>query len=137
MGRLHISIFANKSYRAGLETIVTQSVIEEFARRSGGNLVNDATADFTLSGAVLSYEVFPVAYTAVDRIGAYRATLKVAATLSEKQTGKVIWKGEVGGNQEYPANVDLALQRNSEAAAINEISRRLAEQMHVKMQEDF
>lgn len=137
MGGLHVSVFANKSYRAGLETIVTQFVIDEFARRSGGNLVDEAAADLTLNGAVLSYDVAPVAYTAVDRVGAYRATIKLLATLSERQTGKVLWKGELTESQDYPANVDLALQHNNEAAAITEICRRLAEQMHEKMQEDF
>lgn len=134
---VHIAIFANRSYRSGLETMATQSVVDEFARHSGGNAVDEATARFVLSGAVLSYAVAPVSYTAADRIAGYRATVKLAATLVERQTGKIVWKGEVAESQDYPARTDIALQQNSEAAAIAEICIRLAEHLHEKMQEDF
>jgi len=134
---VHIRIFANKSYRAGLETVATQSIIDEFARHSGGNSVNETTARLVLSGAVLSYAVAPVSYTAADRIAGYRSTVKLAASLVERQTGKIVWRGEVAESQDYPAQADISLQQNSETAAIAEICIRLAEQLHEKMQEDF
>lgn len=134
---IHVRIFTNRSYRAGLETVVTQSLIDELARHNGGNLIDEAAAGRVLSGSVLSYVVTPVSYTAADRVAGYRATLKIAATLAERQTGRVIWKGELAWSRDYPANPDIALQHNAEAAAIVEISRRLAEQAHEKMQEDF
>ncbi|WP_243374437.1 LptE family protein [Geotalea sp. SG265] len=134
---IHVRIFANKSYRAGLETVVTQSLIDEYALHSGGNAVAEGAARLVLSGTVLSYTVDPVSYTAADRVAGYRAALKIAATLTERQTGKIVWKGEVSGNRDFPASPDIALQQNRESAAIAEISRRLAEQLHEKMQEDF
>lgn len=136
-GKTHVQIFTNRSYRAGLETTVTQKVIDEVGRHSGGNAVAEADAQLILSGVVMSYTVAPVAYNAADIIAEYRATLKVLATLSERQTGKVLWKGEVAESQNYPANNKIALQQNNEAAAIDEISRRLAEQLHERMQDGF
>lgn len=136
-GGIHIPIFVNNSYRAGLETPLTQSVIDQIARHSGGNVVDEDAARFVLSGAVLSYTVAPVSYTARDTIREYQATVKMVATFSERQTGKVMWKGQLAAHQVYPANVNLALQQNSEAAAIIEICRKLAEALHENMQEDF
>lgn len=134
---VHIPIFANKSYRPGLETILTSSLVDEFARRSGGKAVDEAAARLVLNGTVLSYTVTPVSYTAADKIREYRSTIKVVATLSDRQSGKVLWKGELSGSQDYPENSNLALQQNSEDAAVREICRRLAEQIHEKTQEDF
>lgn len=134
---IHVKIFANKTSRSGLETMVTQSLIDELAKHNAGNLVDEASAHFILSGTVLSYTVAPVSYTAADLIAGYRATLSLSATLTERDTGKVVWKGEMSGSQDYPVNADISLQQNSEAAAVVEISRRLAERIHENMQEDF
>ena len=134
---VHIPIFANKSYRPGLETVLTSNLVDEFARRSGGKTVDEAAAQFVLSGAVLSYSVTPVSYTAADKIREYRSTIKVVATLSDRQSGKTLWKGELSWSQDYPANSNIALQQNSEDAAVREICRRLAEQIREKTQEDF
>jgi outer membrane lipopolysaccharide assembly protein LptE/RlpB len=135
---VHIPIFANKSYRPGLEAILTTSLAEAFARRSGGMVVGEEAAQLVLNGAVLSYSVVPVSYTAADRIREYRSILKVEATLTDRQSRKVLWKGELSGSQEYPANAtNVSLQQNSEEAAVREICRNLAEQIYEKIREDF
>lgn len=136
-GGIHVRIFTNKTSRSGLEAVVTQSIIDEVAKHSGGNSVDEASADRILAGAVTSYRVAAVSYTAADRIAGYRATMALAANLVERQTGKVLWKGEISGSQDYPANADITLQQNNENAAVVEISRRLAEQLHEQIQEDF
>jgi len=135
---VHIPIFANKSYRPGLEAILTTSLAEAFAGRSGGMVVGEEAAELVLSGAVLSYSVVPVSYSAADRIREYRSILKVEATLTDRQSRKVLWKGELSGSQEYPANAaNVSLQQNSEEAAVREICRNLAEQIYEKTREDF
>lgn len=134
---VHIPILANKSYRPGLETILTSNLVDEFARRSGGKAVDEAAAQFVLIGTVLSYSVTAVSYTAADKIREYRSTIKVVATLSDRQSRKILWKGELSGSQDYPTNSNIALQQNSEDAAVREICRRLAEQIYEKTQEDF
>ena len=136
-GGIHIAIFANKGYRVGVETILTSNLVDEFARGDGGKAVDEPSARLVLSGTVLSYSVAPVSYTVADKIREYRATIKVVTTLSEKESRKVLWKGELSGSQDYPANTNIALQQNAEDAAVSEICRRLAEQIHEKTQEDF
>jgi Lipopolysaccharide-assembly len=137
-GGVHIPIFANKSYRPGLEAIITNCLAEAFARRSGGMIVAEEAAQLVLSGAVLSYSVVPVSYTAADRIREYRSILKVEATLTDRLSRKVLWKGELSGSREYPSNAaNVSLQQNSEEAAVREICRNLAEQIYEKTREGF
>jgi outer membrane lipopolysaccharide assembly protein LptE/RlpB len=155
--KIAIPIFANKSYRANLGAIVTESLVEEFARRSGGSVVNEDAADLMLTGTVVSYSTNAASYNASDRVREYRATMTVEALLTEKITHKVIWKGTVSWSQTYTVNskvvarrkftflnfstavqqTDVGLLQNSESAAIREICDNLAQQLYERVATGF
>lgn len=150
-------MFSNKSYRANVGAILTASLVEEFARRSGGKVVGEDGADLLLTGTVLSYTSSADAYSANDRVKEYRATINVEATLTEKRTRNVVWKGTVSWSQDYPARykvvsrrklvflnitgavqqTNVALQQNSEEAAIREICSKLAQQLYERISAGF
>jgi outer membrane lipopolysaccharide assembly protein LptE/RlpB len=150
--KISIPVFANKSYRANLGAIVAGSLVEEFARRSGGRVVTEEGADLLLTGTVISYSSNPVSYSAFDRVREYRATITVEAVLTEKSTRKVVWKGTIPWSQDYPVSrrkavflnitgavqqTDVALQQNSEEAAIREICAKLAQQFYERIAAGF
>jgi outer membrane lipopolysaccharide assembly protein LptE/RlpB len=132
-----IPIFGNKSYRANVGAILTGSLVDEFARRSGGKVTAEESADLVLTGAVMTYSTSPVSFTAADTVKEYRAVMTVEATLSEKASGKVIWKGVLSWGQDYPVNTDVAKQQNAEDAAIREICRNLSQQIYHNISEGF
>ena len=135
--KVAIPMFGNKSYRSNVGAVLTESLVDEFARRSGGKVVATEAADLLLSGSVVSYTTSAVAYSADDRVKVYRAVLAAEAALTEKSTRKVIWKGTVSFDQDYPVNLDIALQQNSEDAAIREICRKISQQVYQKISEGF
>ena len=63
--------------------------------------------------------------------------ITVEPVLTERETHKVIWKGVLSWGQDYPANTNVALQQNSEDAAIREICRKLSQQIYQKIGERF
>lgn len=132
-----IPIFANKSYRANIGAILTGSLVDEFARRSGGKVTDEESADLVLTGAVTTYSTSAVSFTAADTVKEYRAVMTVESSLAEKDSGKVIWKGVVTWGQDYPVNTDVAKQQNAEAAAIKEICSNLAQQIYHNISEGF
>lgn len=132
-----IPVFANKSYRPALETILTESLIHEFALRTGGKVVDEEDADLLLTGTVTTYSTTPVSYTASDTIKEYRADVTVDATILDKRRHKVIWKGVLVESQIYPIDTDIALQINREQAALREISRKIALRLYQKIGGDF
>ena len=133
-----IPLFSSKAYRPGLESLLTQSVIAEFARRTGGRVVSeDAGAEFLLLGTVTSYTSKPISYTTADRIAEYRAEVAVTAELRDRSGGKVLWQGSLSEYQDYPVETDIALQLNREKAAVREVCRKLAERLYLKAGEDF
>jgi hypothetical protein len=132
-----IPIFANKTYKPNLENILLNDLIDEFAKRKGLRIQGMGSSDYTLSGEVLTYGKIAISYTGFDIVKEYRATLTVTATLRNNSNQQVVWRGNLSWSQDFPANSDLAIQQNSEDAAIQEISRRLAQQIYLKLLEDF
>jgi outer membrane lipopolysaccharide assembly protein LptE/RlpB len=134
---VNVTLFANRSYRPGVEGILARDLVDEFALRSGGKVLPGEKAQLELTGVVLSYGTLPVSYTAQDTIKEYRAVITVQATLRELQTQKVLWKGDLAGEQTFPVNANIALQQNAEEAAIAKICRRLSEDIWQKIGERF
>lgn len=139
---LAIPMWTNKSYRPNLEAVLTGKLIDEFALRSGGKVVAEDAADLILTGTIVSYTTTVVSYTAADQAREYRAVMTVDATLTEKRSQKVLWKGSLSAGQDYPTAdytipQHIALQQNSEDAALQEVCRKLAGELFNKMSENF
>ena len=132
-----VTLFVNKSYRPGLSAILARDLVDQFALRTGGGVLPADQAELELSGVILSYATVPVSYSALDTIKEYKTVISVQATLREKRTLKVLWKGELVEEQAYPVNANLALQQNAEEAATARISSRLSERIWQKTGERF
>ena len=135
--RIAVATFTNKGYRANMGAILTGSLIDEFAKRTGGLVVAEKNAELKLDGTILSYSTTAISFTAVDTVKEYRAQVTAECSLTERGSGKVVWKGTVTQWQDYPVNADVALQQNSEDAAIREISRKIAQQVYQNVTDGF
>jgi outer membrane lipopolysaccharide assembly protein LptE/RlpB len=134
---VNVVMFVNKSYRPGVEAVLARDLVDELALRTGGKVLSGDQAQLELTGAVLSYGSTAISYTALDAIREYRLSIKVDASLQDRQTRKVLWKGVLTEEQSYPVNANLALQLNSEEAAAAKICRRLSEDIWQKVGERF
>lgn len=134
---VNVTLFANKSFRPGVEGVLARDLVDEFALRTGGRVLPGDQAELELSGEILSYTTVPVSYTALDAIKEYKMVIAVQATLHEQRTRKVLWKGELTEQQVYPVNANIALQQNAEEAAAAKITRRLSERIWQKIGERF
>jgi len=134
---VNVVLFANKSYRPGVEGLLARDLVDEFALRTGGRVLPGDQADLELFGVILSYTTVPVSYTALDTIKEYKTVIGVQATLRERRTLKVLWKGDLTEEQVYPVNANIALQQNAEEAATAKICRRLSEVIWQKIGERF
>jgi len=134
---VNVTLFANKSYRPGLEGRLARDLVDEFALRSGGRVLPGDQAQLELTGTVLSYQNLAISYTALDTIKEYKAVIAVQAILRQRQTLKVLWKADLSEEQSYPVNDNIPLQQNAEEAAIAKVSRRLSERIWQKIGERF
>jgi len=134
---VNVIMFANKSYRSGLSGTLTRNLIDELALRTEGRVLPGDQAQLELTGAIISYGTSPVSYTSTDTIKEYKIEIQVEATLQEKHTQKVLWKGKLTGSQVFPVNSNIALQQNAEEAAIQQACHRLAEEIWQKISVSF
>jgi hypothetical protein len=132
-----IPLFANKTYRPNIENTLLNSLVDEFAKRRGLRIADKEVSDYTLSGELLTYDKNAVSYTGKDIVKEYTAIISLTATLRKNSTQQIIWRGQLSWSQDFPASSDIAIQQNSEEAAIQEICRRLAQQLYLKTSEDF
>lgn len=137
--RLYIELFENRTSRAFVNDTLTVRVVERFARSPLFRIVESrADADLILAGALLSYVTEPVAYNRLDAIVAYRVNLEVQSTVRRAgEEGRVLWRGTRGGNSDYPANPDLALQQNAERSAVALVCERLADDLYVRVTDEL
>jgi outer membrane lipopolysaccharide assembly protein LptE/RlpB len=165
--KVAIPMFTNKGYRANVGAILTSSLVEEFAKRTGGRVTREDEADLILSGAVITYASTAASRSQFDRVKQYRSTVTAEATLTEKATSKVLWKGTLSWSQDYPVptmpvrnqnvplarhnpafqqfssslhtsmHTNVALLENNEEAAIREICAKLAQQFYERITADF
>ena len=143
---IHIPVFVNKSYRANLEALLANSITEQFARRRGEWRIAGEGADYLLSGVILAYELVPVAYSynnnalttsTRETVAEYRATITAEISLKKNGARELLWKRQLTLYQNLPANTAIAIQQNSEDAAIQDVCRKLAQDIYVSLADDF
>jgi outer membrane lipopolysaccharide assembly protein LptE/RlpB len=135
---LYVELFRNNSYEPHLENSVTNEVVGRFARHGRLELVEKpAQAEGILGGRIIGYSNSALSYDQDDRIAEYRSKMTVVAVLRRVDNGEVLWKGSVNWQEEYPASGDKTLQEDREQAAIQEISRRLADELFSHMIDNF
>jgi len=139
---IYIPVFVNRSYRATLEAFLANSITEQFARRRGEWRITGEGAEYLLSGVIISYDLTPVAYNyrealQLETVAEYRAAITTEITLKKSGARDIIWKRRLSLYQNFPANSDIAVQQNSEDAAIQEVCQKLSQDIYVSLSNDF
>lgn len=135
---LYVAHFTNRTAEPFLEDQVTDLVTREFGLRQVLQLTEDASsADAVLSGSVVSYANRSISYASDDEISEYRSVMTISADLRRSSDGKSLWKGKLSWDEEYPSSDDKTAQEDNEAAAIEEIVARLAEELYFRIVENF
>ena len=130
-----VRLFKNRTYQPDIEAKLRQAFISELVSR-GNNVAGDP-ADFVLSGEIVSMSNKSTAFSDVDQAMFYTIVLEVQGELTERRSGKIVWKGSEVIRQGYPSNSDLALQRNAHTAAVSAACETAARLLVIKMNQSF
>jgi outer membrane lipopolysaccharide assembly protein LptE/RlpB len=135
---LWVSFIANDTISPSAQTVLRRALLEEAHALRGIAPAGSATvADLLISGALRSYVLTVVSYSAADRAREYRLTIDVELELRRAGVGVPLWKGKLQAFQDYPANDDLALQRNAEEAALAAASKKLAQKLLTAAEQSY
>jgi len=136
--KIFIPLFVNNTSKPLLENELTNRVSEVFSRNIYIEQVNkQEQSEAILKGVIGSYSSRAISYNSNDDIGEYRATMTVAVALIAKDAVEPLWKRNFSWGSTYLAAEDKGLQDDLEHDAIDEISRRLAEEILHSLLDDF
>jgi outer membrane lipopolysaccharide assembly protein LptE/RlpB len=127
--------FANRTYQPNIEAEFRRALVSELVAR-GSNVTDDVT-EFVVSGEIVSLATDMSAFSAADKVAYYRVSMEVRLQLVDRRSDTVAWKGSETVVQEYPANTDLALQRNAREAAVTAACARAAQRLVARMNQSF
>jgi hypothetical protein len=130
---LHVALFTNGSYQPDVEGYLRRALVDELAGTASG----EQSADLLLNGDIESLVIDTAAFSERDRARMYRVSLTVQARVTDRKTGKVLWKTKEIAREEYPANTDMASQRNARDAAIAAVCREMARLLVIQMDRAF
>lgn len=133
-----VPFFSNESISPTAQTVLRRAFYDEFHALRGLNPARDQkTADLSLKAKLLSYSSAAVSYNASDEIREYKLSLNVELEAYKKGQLLPIWKGQVQSSKQYPANRNIALQRNAEEQALDAAARILAHKFISAIEESY
>ncbi|ABW68241.1 LPS assembly lipoprotein LptE [Desulfosudis oleivorans] len=138
IGSVCVVVFENRTSRADAGSIFSNSLVYEFTRRSGVDLVGEAEAEARLTGVVVSLATDTITHR--DRYAADE--MRVRAVLDVQlvsRGGEVLWSVRgLADRETYEVAGDAAyLTEESKKAAIMRLSEKMAETIYNRMTADF
>ncbi len=133
-----VQVLENRSSETGVESLITNALINELNRRRQGTVTSAERA-----GAVLRGSVDTVAWDTVSRRGTNTAAeRRVYAIISLRiidKSGKTLWKSAgLQAEQAYAVvENDKQTNENNRRQAINDLSQRIAENVYRRLTDNF
>lgn len=135
---LYVSLFDNQTSEPYVENYITEALVAELSRSRTFVLTeNSKVAEVILKGRIEGFQSKALAYSSSDQITDYRATMRVSLRLVNAQNDKVLWKDSLSRKADYQATVDKSLQLEGTRLAAEEVSKRLAEDIHARLLNNF
>ena len=126
-----IPIFGNRTTETGMESVVTEGLVEKFVSSKRLPVTTQSSADALLTGTIVTFTTYPVAVSSSNQFSTeFRATLTLEFTFKDQKTGKVLFREVMSDWRNYPVVQDLNATEQFKREAIRQISFLLAERMY-------
>ena len=136
--KIWIPFFSNESSSPTAQTVLRRAFYEEFhALRGLYPAVSEENADLVMKARIISYSSKAVSYTAIDQAREFSLSLEVELEIAKKGQPLPLWKGKLQATKQFPANMDLALQRNSEEWALAAAAGIIAHKFISALEESY
>lgn len=136
--KIWIPFFGNESISPTAQTVLRRAFYEEFhALRGIAPALDEAGADLVMKGRIISYSSRAVSYNALDQAREFTLDLNVELEITRKEQKLPLWKGQLKGTKQYPANSNLALQHNAEEQALDAVARIIAHKFIAALEDSY
>ncbi|MDD2736464.1 MAG: LPS assembly lipoprotein LptE [Desulfuromonadaceae bacterium] len=133
-----IPYFSNESISPTAQTVLRRAFYDELhALRGLDPAASQETADLSVKAKLISYSSTAVSYNAHDQAREYKLSLKIELEAFKNGQPLPLWKGQLQSSKQYPADANLALQRNAEEQALDAAARILAHRFISAIEESY
>jgi len=133
-----VPFFSNESISPTAQTTLRRAFYDEVHALRGLNpAASQETADISMKAKLISYSSGAVSYSPKDEVREYKLSLNVELEAYKKGQLQPLWKGQIQGSKQYPANANLALQRNAEEQALDAAARSIAQKFISAIEEPY
>jgi len=133
-----VRMLENRSSETGVETLITNALINELNRRRQGSVTSPDRADAVLSGTIDSLSWDTVAHRGVNTAAERKVYATISLTLTD-HSGKVLWKRSgLSGSQAYAVIGDnkTATEINRRQA-VGVLAEQVAENVYRRLTDNF
>jgi hypothetical protein len=135
--RIYVSVIENKTSDAGIEKYITNDLIDEFILRRKDVLSRQEEAEGILTGSIEYIRDTPIAHSSQSKSTQRRVVLGIVLKLVD-QKGKIVWVvNGINANEAYKVTEDKTQTEQNKKAAIQILSKRLAEKIYNRLTDDF
>ena len=133
-----VPFFSNESISPTAQTVLRRAFYEELHALRGLNpAIGVESADLAMKARIVSYSSKAVSYNVLDQAREFSLSLTVELEIVKKGQPLPLWKGQIQGSKQYPANTNLALQRNAEEQALDAAARIIAHKFISALEESY
>ena len=120
---------ANSNYIPLLETNVRTVIIDRFLFDGNLHIADPDKADLVLSGSLIGFQQDELRQDTNQNVQEYRARVIVSLTLTEKESGKVLWKEPsfAGETTYFLTGAQAETQSAAIDAALTDLANRIVE----------
>jgi len=133
-----IRMLENRSSESGIETLITNALINELNRRRRGSVVDVGRADAVLAGTIESLTWDTVAHRGINTASERRVYASISLTLTDP-SGKVLWKRSgLNGEQAYSVvDGNKSATEFNRRQAIAVLAVQVAESVYRRLTDNF
>jgi outer membrane lipopolysaccharide assembly protein LptE/RlpB len=136
---IRFETLVNRTARVGVEQRLSRQIARELASRGRFSVQSSAPgADADLSGEVLAFDLYPVAFDEGGRAREYQVRITARVSLKTVPDEKVLWDNPAYTFQDnYSFSTSAASYVDRENEAIDRVAERFAESLVSNLLEGF
>lgn len=134
---VNIRIFENQSGETGIETLLTNDIVNQFLRFDTVRIVEKDRAEAILTGTIKSARIRTIAHESPGRSTERRITLHLDVRL-QSPDGRRIWSAsDIASGDSFEVAAEKHRTEQNKKSAIANISERLAERIYYRLTGEF
>lgn len=135
--KLGIKMFENRSRESGYEVVFTNALIEEFISKSADTYSSVETADGILKGTVSRIDIKGVTHSSPDIATERKVVVLVDVDLVDRN-GKILRQlSRLTDEEAYKVSNSRTSTELNKSEALSAVSRRMAETVYEKLNENY